>query len=84
MTVCSIRKPRKRRAQINLTIDPDLLRKVRELMKQLGEPSLSNFTEGLYDCVLRDECEGCPAYDELPQKEKAKIKGKVGVGKCIE
>lgn len=84
MTVCSLRRPRKRRAQINLTIDPNLLRKVRDLMKQQGEPSLSNFTEGLYECVLRDDCEGCPAYDELSEEEKAQITGKTGVGKWTE
>jgi len=74
-------KPRKRRVQINLTIDPDVLNKVRDLMSELGETSLSSFTEGLYDCVLRDDCEGCSAYDDLPPEEKAKITGKVGVGK---
>jgi len=84
MTVCSLRRPRKRRAQINLTIDPNLLRKVRDFMKQLGEPSLSNFTEGLFECVLRDDCAGCPAYDELPEEEKAKIRRAVGVGKWTE
>jgi len=30
---------------------------------------------------MRDSCEGCPAYENLPEEEKAKITGKVGVGK---
>ncbi len=81
---CSMKRARKRRSQVNLTIDPSLLQRVRELMKDIGETSLSNFTEGLYDCVLRDTCEGCPSYEELPAEEKAKIKGKVGVGKWVE
>lgn len=81
--VCMLAKTRKRRVQINLTIDPDVLHKVRDLMSELGETSLSSFTEGLYDCVLRDDCEGCPAYEGLPEEDKVKIKGKVGVGKQI-
>ncbi len=81
--VCMLARPRKRRVQINLTIDPDVLHKVRDLMNELGETSLSSFTEGLYDCVLRDDCEGCSAYEGLPEAEKVRIKGKVGVGKQI-
>lgn len=83
MTVCALKRPRKRRGQINLTIDPDVLRRVRDLMSELGETSLSNFTEGLYECVLRDTCDGCPAYEELSDAEKRKVKGKIGVGKQI-
>ena len=82
-TACLLKRPRKRRVQINLTSDPDVLHKVRDLMNELGETSLSNFTEGLYECVLRDDCEGCLAYEELPDDEKRKIKGKIGVGKQI-
>ena len=81
--VCLLKRPRKRRVQINLTIDPDVLAKVRDLIGEVGESSLSNFTEGLYECVLRDDCEGCPAYEELPDEEKEKITGKVGTGKWI-
>ena len=81
--VCVLRRPRKRRVQINLTIAPDALVKVRDLMAELGETSLSNFTEGLYECVVRDDCGGCPAFENLPDDEKAKVNGKVGVGKWI-
>ena len=81
--VCLLRKPHKRRTQINLTIAPDVLSKIRELMAEVGETSLSAFTESLYECVLRDSCEGCPAYENLPEDEKVKITGKVGVGKWI-
>ena len=81
--VCLSKRPRKRRVQINLTIDPDVLNKIRDLMGELGETSLSNFTEGLYECVLRDSCNGCPSYEELPDDQKAKVTGKVGVGKWI-
>ena len=81
---CALKRARKRRAQVNLTIDPDLLNRIRKLMYEMGENSLSNFTEGLYDCVLRDDCEGCPAYESLPDDEKSKIKGKLGVGKWID
>lgn len=78
---CSLRRPRKRRVQINLTIDSDVLKKVRNFMKQNEETSLSSFTEGLYECVLREDCEGCPAYDDLEEEEKTEITGKAGVGK---
>ena len=80
---CSLKVPRKRRVQVNLTIDPPVLRRIRDLMSQLGETSLSAFTEGLYECVLRDTCDGCPAYEELSDAEKGKVKGKIGVGKQI-
>jgi len=78
---CLTKRLRKRRVQINLTIDPDVLNRIRDLMGELGETSLSNFTEGLYECVLRDTCEGCSAYESLSEEEKAEITGKVGVGK---
>jgi hypothetical protein len=81
--VCMLARTRKHRVQVNLTIDPDLLDKVRNLMNKIGESSLSRFTEGLYDCILRDDCKGCPAYEELPKEEKSKITGKVGVGKQV-
>jgi hypothetical protein len=83
MNKCDLKRSRKRRVQVNLTIDPTLLRRIRELMVKHEEPSLSSFTEGLYDCVLRDDCEGCPAYEELPEEEKVIITGKVGVGKQL-
>lgn len=79
--ICLLKGPRKRRVQINLTIDPDVLAKVRDLMSELSETSLSSFTEGLYECVLRDDCRDCPAYENLPDEEKEKITGKIGVGK---
>ena len=81
--VCIRARTRKHRVPVNLTIDPDLLDRVRKLMNKMGEASLSRFTEGLYDCILRDDCKGCPAYEELPEEEKSKITGKVGVGKQI-
>ena len=80
---CSLRRPRKRRVQINLTIDSDVLEKVRKFMRETEETSLSKFTEGLYDCVMRDKCEECPAYESLEEEEKASITGKVGVGKWL-
>ena len=83
MNICELKRSRKRRVQVNLTIDPAILLRIRELMGEQGETSLSSFTEGLYDCILRDDCEGCPAYGELPEEEKAKITGKVGVGKQL-
>jgi len=53
-------------------------------MEKEGETNLSAIIEGFIDCGIRDTCEGCPAYEELPEEEKAKIKGKAGVGKWVE
>ena len=83
MTVrCLPKREKKVRTLFTLTIDPEVLVKVKEFMRSIGEDNLSAFTEGLYLCVMRDTCEGCPAYDELPEEEKAKVTGKgAGVGK---
>lgn len=80
-TICRYKRPRRHRLQVNLTIDPHVLERVKQFMGEIGETSLSNFVEGLFECVLRDTCEGCPGYEELPDDEKAKIVGKFGVGK---
>lgn len=79
--ICKHKLPRRHRVQVNLTLDRHVLDGARNLMAEIGETSLSNFVEGLIDCVLRDTCEGCSAYEELPEAEKAKITGKVGAGK---
>lgn len=81
--ICKRKLPRRHRVQVNLTLDPHILEDARKLMAEIGEVSLSNFVEGLIECVLRDSCEGCSAYDDLPDEEKARISGKVGAGKWI-
>ena len=81
--ICLLKRPRKRRTQINLTIDPNTLTRVRQLMVELGETSLSSFTEGLYECILRDSCEDCPTFEALPPEERERIVGKIGVGHQI-
>jgi hypothetical protein len=68
---------------VNITLDPHIIEKAKEFMAKIGETSFSSFVEGLIDCVVRESCEGCPSFEELPEAEKVKIKGKVGVGKQV-
>jgi hypothetical protein len=68
---------------VNITLDPHIIEKARKFMAEIGETSFSSLVEGLIDCVVRETCEGCPAYEDLPESEKAKIKGKVGAGKQL-
>jgi hypothetical protein len=75
--------PRPRRATIAINLNEEIIRKLKEEMHRLGEDNFSRFVEGIFECFLRDTCDGCPAYEDLPQEEKTKITGKVGVGKWI-
>lgn len=81
--VCNRKRPRRHRVQVNITLDPHILEKGKEYMTKIGETSLSSFVEGLIDCIVRETCEGCPAYEDLPEKEKDRIEDKVGVAKRI-
>lgn len=82
-TLCLPKRGKKARTLMTLTIDPDVLKKVKDFMASIGENNLSAFTEELYLCVMRDTCEGCPTYENLPEEEKTNIRGKVGVGKWV-
>lgn len=82
VTSCRVReRPKRHRTVVSLTLDPHILASLKKEMQRLGETNFSNFVEGIFDCFLRETCEGCPAYENLPREEKAKITGKVGVGK---
>jgi len=53
-------------------------------MEREGETNLSAVIQGFIDCGIRDTCEGCPSYEELPEDEKEEVKGKAGVGKWTD
>lgn len=78
---CQRKRAKRHRTTLSITIDPHLLDDLKRWMEKEGETNLSAVIEGFIDCGIRDTCEGCPAYEELPEAEKAKITGKAGVGK---
>ena len=53
-------------------------------MEREGETNLSAAIQGFIDCGIRDTCEDCPFYEELPEDEKDEVKGKAGVGKWVD
>ncbi len=75
------RVKKRRRRTLSITIDPHVLDALKQWMEKEGERNLSAVIEGFIDCGIRDTCDGCPDYEELPQEEKDKISRKVGVGK---
>ncbi len=81
--VCNRKRPRRHRLQVNITLDPHIIEKARVYMAKIGETSMSSFIEGLIDCAVRDTCDGCPNYEEMPEEEQAKVTGKRGAGKQI-
>ena len=72
---------RPRRTTVAVNLNEEVLKKLKDEMQRLGEDNFSRFVEGIFECFLRETCKGCPAYEDLPDKEKAKITGKIGVGK---
>ena len=82
MTIkCAKKHPKRRRTTLSITIDPVILSKLRDWMDREGETNMSSVIEGFVDCGIRDSCEGCPNYEELPEDEEKEIRGKIGVGK---
>ena len=75
------RDKKRRRRTLSITIDPDVLGALRQWMEKEEEHNLSAVIEGFIECGIRDTCDGCPDYVELPQEEREKITRKVGVGK---
>ncbi len=74
---------RPRRVTVAINLNEEVVRKLKGEMHRLGEDNFSRFVEGIFECFLRDTCEGCPAYENLPSEEKHKITGKVGAGKWV-
>ena len=69
---------------MSITIDPHVLDGLKRWMVREGETNLSAAIQGFIECGIRDSCEDCPYYEELPKDEKDKIKGKAGVGKWTD
>ena len=65
--------------RISLSIDPEVWRKFKAKAEEIGEKNMSSLVESLMVCYTYDTCEECPAYQELPEEEKAQIKGKAGI-----
>jgi hypothetical protein len=78
---CERKPPKRHRTTLSITIDPHVLEALKKWMAREGETNLSSVIEGFIDCGVRDSCEGCPSYEELPDKEKATVGEKAGVGK---
>ena len=78
---CQTTRPKRHRRTLSITIDPHILDSLKQWMKREGETNLSSGIEGFIDCGIRDTCDECPHYEEMPEEEKAQLKGKVGVGK---
>lgn len=81
---CQRKRVKRHRTTLSITIDPHVLDALKRWMEKEGETNLSAVIEGFIDCGIRDNCDGCPAYEELPEEERAKVEGKVGVGKWAE
>ena len=78
---CNRKRGKRHRTSLSITIDPHVLDNLKQWMKKEGETNLSSVIEGFIDCGIRDSCDGCPYYTDVPEEEKAKVDDKVGVGK---
>ncbi len=78
---CERERPKRNRTTLSITIDHHVLSSLKKWMVKEGEQNTSAVIEGFIDCGIRDTCDGCPNYDDLPQDEKDGISGKLKVGK---
>lgn len=78
---CKRTRPKRQRPTLSITIDPHILDGLKKWMAREKETNLSAVIQGFIDCGIRDTCEECPYYEDLPENEKEEIKGKAGVGK---
>jgi len=76
-------RPKRHRTVVSLTLDRHILDSLKREMQKLGETNFSNFIEGILDCFLRLNCQGCPFYESLSDEEKDNIICKIGAGKWI-
>lgn len=74
---CQIKRTKRHRTSLSITIDRHVLDALKQWMKQEGETNLSAVIEGFIECGVRDTCDGCPYAEEEGQE-------KVGVGKVAE
>ena len=78
---CEKKRAKRHRRTMSITIDPHVLDALKRWMEKEGETNLSAVIESFIECGVRDTCQGCPDYEELPDEEKAKITGKAGINK---
>ncbi len=78
---CTRTRPKRHRPTLSITVDPHVLEGLKSWMAKEGETNISAVVQGFVECGIRDSCEGCKFYDELPEDEKEEVKGKAGVGK---
>lgn len=81
---CKWSRPRSKRPTLSITIDRHALDGLKKWMIKEGESNISAVIQGFIECGIRDTCEGCPYYEDLPEDEKGKVKGKAGVGKWTD
>ncbi len=81
---CKKTRPKRHRPTLSITIDPHILDGLKKWMQKGKETNLSAVIQGFIDCGIRDTCEDCPFYEELPEDEKDEVKGKAGVGKWVD
>ena len=80
---CKRTRPKRWRPTLSITIDPHVLDGLKKWMEREKETNMSAVIQGFVECGIRDTCEGCPYYEDLPADEKELIKGKAGVGKWV-
>lgn len=81
MVKCNKKHSKKLRTTLSITIDPDVLSKLKEYMKKEGQTNISSVVEGFIDCGIREDCEGCPYSEDLAEGEEEEVLHKIGVGK---
>jgi predicted CopG family antitoxin len=81
MVKCNKKNSKKPRTTLSITIDQDILSKLRAYVKKEGESSISSVVEGFIDCGIRKDCEGCPYSEDLPEGQEEEVMHKIGVNK---
>ena len=81
---CKKTRPKRQRPTLSITIDPHVLDGLKKWMEREKETNFSAVIQGFIECGIRDTCEGCPYYEDLPENEREEIKGKAGVGKWTD
>ena len=80
---CKTKRAKRHRTTLSITIDPHVLDALKRWMRERAETNISAVIESFIDCGVRDNCEGCPYYEEMLLEERKRIQGKVGIGKLI-
>ena len=68
ITNCQVKRAKRHRLSLSITIDPHVLQALKNWMKREGETNISAVIEGFIDCGVRDTCDGCPYAEEGTEK----------------